>query len=513
MATTKFTLVAGIPRSGRTTAALTKVAASKYVYVASQRMLAQQVLRSVPSNKRAILSTGEEGPTNTSEFHDVDVVCCTPESTPVSSPWPGSDASIIIDEAHWIHDMDRGPYITNLISFVTGYSNVVICCALESEPIIRRLVSQRADVSDIETTRLMERYNLPLLKFDDEPLTFQADTFKDEMLPMATVSFSQTSLRKVYRTITQLRPDLRVMVMWGAAQPEVRLKIFDAVQRGEVDVLVTTSLLCHGIDTRFASVIFCETRSPLPTKAAPTLLELGMIAGRADAYVAAAIGYGKCSHKVARLATEVAMGRMTPRDVHWGVAFGAPMACPPYADSWLKDLTCLPLAISTWAMEQERLFHTCGHVVYPSVRTLYDRAQHLLQMVATLPVSNGAMLRNNGGLGLHEAWVLCQMPIRSNRWHVLVCALVTGSASHLVLQAKHNVVVMNDIRIMLRHMARNNVVLHTELPTLDELDSAYRALFTPDADDSQRFRPDLQEVVSAQEAAIPHAGGSFDESL
>lgn len=235
----------------------TKPAAA--VYAAPLRMLAQENYEHIAARigaENVGLLTGEE-----SINPDAPVMCVTCEMTPSEGDF------LIVDEAHWLADNDRGAVWTRVIG-ATSFKEVHIISAREAERLIEGLLE---DVSDIEVIA-HERFNE--LEFGGEiDLT---------MIPERTaiVAFSKKLVHMIAQRL--VASGKNVSVLYGNLPPYSRREQIAKFISGETDYMVTTDVIGHGVNLPIENVVFVETtkfdgqkRRDLRT------WEIAQIAGRA----------------------------------------------------------------------------------------------------------------------------------------------------------------------------------------------------------------------------------------
>ncbi|MGY0063241.1 DUF6397 family protein [Streptomyces sp. LZ34] len=258
------TLHLGPTNSGKTHDALAFLAdraeAGKTgVYVAPLRMLAYEVyerLRLRLGTDRVGLRTGEEqrGPVTS-------VLCCTAEAAPIAGD------VLVVDEAHWLVDDARGHSWTRLL-LSGSHEDVHIAAAPETEALLRKMFAPHAAVSVVRHARV--------------GALARADAFRAATLPRgsAVVAFSRKAVLALHRELVE--SSRSATVLYGAMPPAARREQIRRLAEGEVDVIVTTDVIGHGVNLPLHAVAFAETRKYDGRSRRELLLwEAAQIAGRA----------------------------------------------------------------------------------------------------------------------------------------------------------------------------------------------------------------------------------------
>ncbi|WP_245743269.1 helicase-related protein [Geodermatophilus poikilotrophus] len=229
----------GPTNSGKTHDALAALAeAGAGTYAAPLRQLAHEAYARLSAQLppgTVGLSTGEE------QIEPMaPVLCCTVEKAP---PRGGL---LVLDEAHWVTDPDRGHTWARLL--LTGeYREVRVVSAAEALPVLEPLV---ADVADVEVVRHGRLSRLDVLPAPVRPSGVRPRTL--------VVAFSRKAVYATAAVLEAVRPG-RTGVLYGALPPATRREVIDRFSRGELDVLVTTDVIGHGINVPAATVLFAET--------------------------------------------------------------------------------------------------------------------------------------------------------------------------------------------------------------------------------------------------------------
>ncbi len=225
----------GPTNSGKTYHAIEQLAHARYgAYVAPLRALAVEVYERLTERLGADavgLITGEQV-----KNPDADIVCCTPECAPRQTH------TMVIDETHWLVDEQRGWAWTELLA-AAEVEHLVILGAPELEPLVRQAlpsatVHHHTRLSTVEYGGRIGVANL-------EPGT-------------VVVAFSRASVLAMAREIGHAT-DHVVGTLYGAMPPYARMHTIDAFAAGDLDVLVCTDVIGHGINLPVQHVVMAQT--------------------------------------------------------------------------------------------------------------------------------------------------------------------------------------------------------------------------------------------------------------
>lgn len=313
-----------------------------YVYAGPLRMLAYEVYERLCDrigNDEVGFVTGEE-----QINQDAHVRCCTVEMAPMEG------TSLVLDEAHWMTDPDRGQYWTNLL--VGGeYDNFYVIAAAEAEPTVASLLSDTMHQDVINCDRLT-------------PLEFGGTIGLSQIRPRsAIVAFSRRGVYDIARDVSR-STGMRCGVLYGALPLDVRREQIERYVSGEYDVMVTTDVIGHGINLPIDNVVFAQTdKFDGVSHRSLYLWEAAQIAGRAGRYGMTDIGhayaleYGlphsgsHCSADLVQQATLAACGKI-PTDL----AIDKALVTPRFGDLGVSDTQDMMLALDEWSrMASERL--------------------------------------------------------------------------------------------------------------------------------------------------------------
>jgi hypothetical protein len=224
-------LYLGPTNSGKTHKALIELAAARQgVYAAPLRLLAWEAherLRAELGAEMVGLVTGEEQLNPAAP-----VICCTAECAPMRG------RLLVLDECHWLADPERGSAWKRLL--VGGeFDSYRLCGAVEAEPLLRRIFAH------VAVEHCARRSTLTCKR---RPIDLTHAVFKPRADGRVTclVCFSRAAVHALAARLQ--RQGARVAVLYGVLPPETRLKQIRAVIAGEVDVVVATDVIGHGVN-------------------------------------------------------------------------------------------------------------------------------------------------------------------------------------------------------------------------------------------------------------------------
>lgn len=255
----------GPTNSGKTYESLQALAeVGSGVYAAPLRQLAHEAyakLSAVLPAGTVGLSTGEE---------EIDpgapIVCCTVEKAP-----PAGEL-LVLDESHWVADPDRGHHWARLL--LTGeYREMHLISAAEALLLLKPLVADAVETEVVNHKRLS--------RLDVLPAPVKPPQVRPQTL---VVAFSRKTVYAVAAQLDRHRSG-KVGVLYGALPPATRRDVIARFTRGELEVLVTTDVIGHGINVPATTVLFAETQKFDGTDLRPLRTwEAAQIAGRAGRY-------------------------------------------------------------------------------------------------------------------------------------------------------------------------------------------------------------------------------------
>lgn len=208
------------------------------------------------------------------------IICCTPEAAPRSGD------AIVLDECHWLSDTDRGHHWTNLL-LGGDYKTFFAVCSADGRDAVEHLLSDAATIETVECRRL-------------SPISYEGKKRDVASVPKrsAVICFSEKAVLAVCGYINS-GGYVKAEALYGAMPLPVREEQLRRYADGEVDVIVCTDVIGHGINLPIDNVYFAETAKFDGTRRRQLLLwEAAQIAGRAGRY-----GIGGGRGTVGRVAT------------------------------------------------------------------------------------------------------------------------------------------------------------------------------------------------------------------
>lgn len=157
---------------------------------------------------------------------------------------PSEGESLVLDEAHWIIEPARGHNWTNLL--VGGkYTNLHVLTAAEAKDSILLLINDAYHVEERTFTR-----KTPIVYGGNiSPKNIEKKT--------AIICFSRKMVFKVAQLVSE-KTDLKVGVLYGALPLLAREKQIKDFIDGEMDIIVTTDVIGHGINLPLDNVVYAE---------------------------------------------------------------------------------------------------------------------------------------------------------------------------------------------------------------------------------------------------------------
>ena len=263
------TLHLGPTNSGKTYDALQRLAAARSgVYAAPLRMLAREAYAKLCDQigeEHVGLITGEE------EINGgAPVLCCTAEMAPMSG------TTLVVDEAHWAADRERGYAWTRLLVGGT-YDTIEVAASAGAAGFLNAVFSDVPNLTTVVHNRL-------------SPLTYGGDinlkSIPDRSL---VVAFSRKAVHTLARRL--LDEGRTVGVLYGLLPPHTRVAQIEQFMSGEVDVLVVTDVVGHGINTPASAVVIAQTdKYDGAERRDLRIWEVAQITGRAGRYGLAGAG-------------------------------------------------------------------------------------------------------------------------------------------------------------------------------------------------------------------------------
>ncbi|MCU1607084.1 MAG: Helicase domain protein, partial [Modestobacter sp.] len=392
----------GPTNSGKTYDSLLALARTgSGVYAAPLRQLAHEAYARLSEQLppgTVGLSTGEE---------EIDpmapIVCCTVEKAPMRGEL------LVLDESHWVADPDRGHHWARLL--LTGdYREMHLISAAEAYLLLKPLVADAKHVTVVNHKRLSR---LDVLRAPVRPNAVRPQTL--------VVAFSRKAVYAVAAELDQHRPG-KVGVLYGALPPATRRDVIERFTNGELEVLVTTDVIGHGINVPATTVLFAETTKYDGTELRPLRTwETAQIAGRAGRY--GLTGHGQVGILIGVTGLKPSQGLlMAGAEVARGDAVSdlprrAPRLRPELDDLGAFEPVDLPEALTRW-MAWARA------ATRDEAMTADDVTSLVVRVNALLPLLRGPL----GAAGdLDTVWRLANLaidynPPRRTRWLVLARA-------------------------------------------------------------------------------------------
>jgi ATP-dependent RNA helicase SUPV3L1/SUV3 len=192
------------------------------------------------------------------------VICCTAEMAPTSG------SHLVLDEAHWAADVERGHAWTKLL--VSGsYETIEVAASLGARKFLEAVFSDVPAVRTVMHARL-------------SPLAYSgAVALSDIPARSLVVAFSRKAVHSLARRL--LDDGRTVGVLYGALPPETRVAQIEKFMTGEVELLVVTDVVGHGINTPAEVVVIAQTDKFDGAQMRDLLVwETAQISGRAGRY-------------------------------------------------------------------------------------------------------------------------------------------------------------------------------------------------------------------------------------
>jgi ATP-dependent RNA helicase SUPV3L1/SUV3 len=386
------TLHLGPTNSGKTYDALNRLAATgSGVYAAPLRMLAREAYTKLVEKIGADnvgLITGEEQINPTAA-----VICCTVEMAPMSG------TTLVVDEAHWAADAARGYAWTRLL--VGGsYEQIEVAANRGAEQFLTAVLAD-ADYLNIE-------YHDRL-----SPLTFGGQVrIADIPNGSLVVAFSRKAVHALAQRI--IASGRTVGALYGALPPETRVAQINKFMTGEVDVLVCTDVIGHGINSPANAVVIAQTDKFDGQKVRDLLTwELAQISGRAGRFghagagqvfaLAGEAGFNPKKELIAHGANAAA-GRCSD-----GLIVTHGLIRPTFADLGSPDAHQIGVALASWSEMAEEAFSDRDGVEAVPVGPIWERWIAIADMLGANLTRAG--LSTQWELAGYIAWQVVTTPI------------------------------------------------------------------------------------------------------
>jgi len=395
-----------------------------FVYAGPLRMLAYEVYEKMvdrfgPDDVGFL--TGEE-----QINPDGRLLACTVEMAPEEG------TSLVLDEAHWIVDEDRGQHWTNLL--IGGhYQNIHVLTAAEAVDVVSALVSDSEDVTTLTFTR-------------KTPLKFKGKLdLKDVPNRTAVVCFSRKSVYAVAHELEQAGK--KVGVLYGKLPLTARKAQIERYVNGDFDIMVTTDVIGHGINLPIDNVVFAQTekfdgkeRRELHT------WEVAQIAGRAGRYGLSAEGsvyvldgrdWFTTNKELVQIGTKCGAG-----ELRTDLIVTEAVVTPRFKDLGVTKQTQLLYALETWEVEA-----TARLKERPIAPSPLNDIKQLLRSVAdgqNSPIYPWVAKKNAWRISTEELWQLISGPFDPEGATLQTVSEWLGSRErqHSRLLSQHLVTVM-----------------------------------------------------------------------
>jgi ATP-dependent RNA helicase SUPV3L1/SUV3 len=418
----RVTFHLGPTNSGKTHDAIALLAARAEagrtgVYAAPLRMLAFEVYERLRTRLGADLvglHTGEERLNP-----DAPVLCCTAEVAPTTGDF------LVVDEAHWLADEDRGHAWTRLL-LSGAHTDVHVCAAPEAEDLLRKFFAPGTDITVVRHTRHGKL---------SRTREFQAATLPPAS---AVVAFSRKAVLALHREL--LEAGRSATVLYGAMPPAARREQIRRLSEGEVDVIVTTDVIGHGVNLPLRTVAFAETGKYDGRSRRELLIwEAAQIAGRAGRRGHDA-GEGLVSAYRSRLPGLAATARLLDRAVQ--AANGARSGDlrvttarlrPTWIDLGRPEPGEIPHALAGWAAAARKAAQERSWLRPMPTAEILGKLQAARQAVGASLDLDARRPREG-----HTVWRLITLPIDADRpAYPAVCrAVLHGAALHHLIRPR-----------------------------------------------------------------------------
>lgn len=241
------------------------------VYAAPLRMMAQEAhaeLSAELGSERVGLVTGEE-----QRNVDAPVLCTTTELA------PSKGDVLCLDEVQWCADPQRGAAWTHRL-LAAEYREMRLIGSPDALPVLRVIFGDRLEI---------ERHDRLV------PLHFVGAMGPDAVVRDSqrtiVIAFKRSAVLAVAGSLQRKAPDRPIAVLYGAMPLRVRRRQIERVRNGEVDLVVASDVLGHGVNLPCDRILFAET-SKFDGLVRRDLrnFEIAQIAGRAGRYGLSEVG-------------------------------------------------------------------------------------------------------------------------------------------------------------------------------------------------------------------------------
>lgn len=348
------TLYVGPTNSGKTYNALQALYAEyeqapekTYVYAGPLRMLAYEVYVKMCERygeDKVGFITGEE-----QINPEASLLATTTEMA------PSEGESIVLDEAHWIVEPSRGHNWTNIL--VGGkYKTLHILTASEAKEKIKTLV----DDAYMVTERSFKRKTA--IKYAGD-ISFTALEKKT-----AIICFSRKTVYAIAKLAAE-KTNLNVGVLYGALPLMAREKQINDFIAGDIDIIVTTDVIGHGINLPVDNVVYAETTKFDGSERRELYLwEAAQISGRAGRFGLSQEGkvysldvkWNKMNKNLISNSALAAAGK-----IGTGLKVNSALIAPRLTDLGVTQSDHLLKALETWQIKAAELLK--GRNISPSM--------------------------------------------------------------------------------------------------------------------------------------------------
>ena len=243
---------------------------AKIAYGGPLRMLAIEVyqkLSNIFGKEEVGMITGD-----TEINPEARLVACTVECV------PDEGKLLVIDECHWSMDDDRGKSWTNLFTGA-NYENIILLGPKECESHFKFMLSDAKKISVHYHDRITK------LKIEKNKKN-KVKKYSINEIPKGTaiVTFSKKGALMLAGQIRK-NTKLKVEALYGRMPMTSREEVVNRFNNGEIDIVVTTDVIGHGINLPINRLLFAETNK-FDGKFVRNLKlwESAQIAGRAGRY-------------------------------------------------------------------------------------------------------------------------------------------------------------------------------------------------------------------------------------
>lgn len=200
------------------------------------------------------LWTGEER----EDADDASILCCTAEVSPLQGD------TLVLDEVHWCIDPARGHAWTRLLLAARAgmYRHVRICGPPEAAKLLRTIFEVQLASAAFRIHAMVRRSRLVFVGDVSADRCSLAECLRricnKQKRFAAIVAFSRSAVLSLAGAAKAA--GLRTTAIFGKLPPEARRRQLEDARAGNLDVIVTTDVIGHGVNLPIDDVIFAETR-------------------------------------------------------------------------------------------------------------------------------------------------------------------------------------------------------------------------------------------------------------